>query len=384
MKPALLDGNSAAAWGGRLSRAQVVPNFPVTPQTELIEKFAEWKSRGEWTGEFLPVESEHSVLAAAIAASATGTRVFSGSSSQGLMLMHEMVYVASGMRVPVVMINVSRALSAPITLWPDHNDILGQRDSGWLIFFCESNQEVLDTVIQAYRICEDERVLLPAFVNMEGFVLSYTREPTFIPEQKAVDKFLPKFKPKALLDPKKPMAMGVGVMKEYPYFRNQAYLGQRNALDVIQEVHEEWEKRFGRKYGLVEEFMMDGAQACLVSMGANSSIAKSAVKNLRAKGVPIGLLRLRVYRPFPKEQIRESLKEVEAVGMIDQNLSPGYGGIVYPEIRDCLYDRKVPVSDFIAGLGGRHISQQELEQFGMEVLKSVNTKKEVVLWQEVD
>ncbi len=384
MKPALLDGNAAAAWGGRLSRVQVVPNFPVTPQTELIERFAEWKAKGEWKGEFLPMESEHSVLAAAIAASATGARVFSGSSSQGLMLMHEMTYVASGMRVPVVMINVSRALSAPISLWPDHNDILGQRDSGWLIFFCESNQEVLDTVIQSFRICENERVLLPAFVNMEGFVLSYTREPTKIPEQKAVDRFLPKYRPKVYLDPKKPMAMGVGVMKEYPYFRSQVYLAQRNALDVIQEVHKEWGKKFGREYGLVEEFMMDGAKAALISMGANSSIAKAAVKSLRSNGVSVGLLRLRVYRPFPREQIRKSLEGVEAVGVIDQNLSPGYGGIVYPEIRDCIYDRKVPVSDFIAGLGGRNISQQELEQFGAEVAKTANSGKSLVLWQEVD
>ncbi|MEM5812431.1 MAG: pyruvate synthase, partial [Candidatus Aenigmatarchaeota archaeon] len=300
----LLDGNSAAAWGGRLSRVQVVPNFPVTPQTELIEKFAEWKAKGEWKGEFLPVESEHSVLSAAIAASAAGARVFTGSSSQGLMLMHEMVYVASGMRVPVVMINVSRGLSAPITLWPDHNDILDQRDSGWLIFFCENNQEVLDTVIQSYKICEDVRVMLPAFINMEGFVLSYTREPTEIPEQKKVDRFLPKYRPKVLIDIEKPMALGIGVMKEYPYFRSQAYLAQKNAVGVIEEVHKEWFKRFGREYGLIEKFMIDGAKAALVIMGSNSTIAKAAIKSLRSKGFPIGLLRIRVYRPFPKEEIR--------------------------------------------------------------------------------
>jgi len=383
MKTTLLDGDAAAAWGGRLSRAQVVPNFPVTPQTELIEKFAEWKSGGEWKGEFLPVESEHSVLSAAIAASATGARVFSGSSSQGLMLMHEMVYVASGMRVPIVMINVSRALSAPITLWPDHNDILGQRDAGWLIFFCESNQEVLDTVIQAFKICEDERVLLPAFINMEGFVLSYTREPIQIPDQKKVDRFLPKYRPKVFLDPKKPMALGIGVMKEYPYFRSQVYAAHKNALGVIKEVQRDWKKKFGREYGLIEGYMMEGAQAALVTMGANSSIAKAAVKGLRSKGLPIGLVRLRVHRPFPREEISRALEGVEAVGVIDQNLSPGYGGIVYPEIRDVLYDKRIPVSDFIIGLGGRHISQQELEQIGMEVLKSVKTKKEVRMWQDV-
>jgi pyruvate ferredoxin oxidoreductase alpha subunit len=173
-------------------------------------------------------------------------------------------------------------------------------------------------------------------------------------------------------------------MKEYPYFRGQAYAAQKNALGVIQETHKEWEKRFGRKYGFVEEFMMEGAQAALVGMGSNSSIAKAAVKSLRSKGVPIGLLRIRVYRPFPREEIRRALGNVEAVGVIDQNLSPGYGGIVCTEIRDALYGRNIPVSDFIMGLGGRQVSQQELEQVGMEVFKSVKTKKDVILWQEVE
>jgi pyruvate ferredoxin oxidoreductase alpha subunit len=198
-----------------------------------------------------------------------------------------------------------------------------------------------------------------------------------------VDAFLPKFRPKIFLDPKRPMAAGVGVMKEYPYFRSQAYLAQRNALGVIQEVHKEWEKKFGRKYGFTESFMMEGAQAALVSMGANSSIAKAAVKSLRSKGIPIGLVRIRVYRPFPKEEIRKALAGVEAAGVIDQNLSPGYGGIVYPEIRDALYGRGIPVSDFIIGLGGKQVSQQEFEQAGMEVFKSVKTKKEIVWWQDV-
>jgi pyruvate ferredoxin oxidoreductase alpha subunit len=218
---------------------------------------------------------------------------------------------------------------------------------------------------------------------MEGFVLSYTREPTQIPEQKSVDRFLPKYRPKIYLDPKKPMAMGIGVMKEYPYFRSQVYAAQRNALGVIQEAHKEWKRKFGREYSLVESFMMEGAKAALVSMGANSSIAKAAVKSLRSKGFPVGLVRIRVYRPFPREQIKRALEGVEAVGVIDQNLSPGYGGIVYPEIRDCLYDRKIPVSDFIIGLGGRQVSQQEFEQIGNEVLKTANTKKSVVLWQDV-
>ena len=185
-----MDGNEAGAWAARLAKVKVVPNFPVTPQTELIETLAKWKVDGLFKGDFLDVESEHSVGSAAIASSATGVRTFTASSSQGLLLMHEVLYVASGMRLPIVMINVSRGLSAPITLWDDHNDILDQRDSGWMIFFTENNQEVIDLTLQAFKIAENHKVLLPCFVNLDGFVLSYTREPVQIPNQKAVDKSL--------------------------------------------------------------------------------------------------------------------------------------------------------------------------------------------------
>lgn len=379
----LLDGNASAAWGARLAGVQVVPNFPVTPQTELIETFAKWRSSGEWKGEFVPVESEHSVLSAAIASAATGARTFTGTSSQGLLLMHEMIYVASGMRVPVVMVNVSRGLSAPITLWPDHNGILDNRDAGWMIFMCERNQEILDTVIQAFRVCEHPDVLLPAMVNMEGFILSYTREPVEIPSRERVRRFLPGYRPGFFLDPKKPMALGVGVMREYPYFRSQVYMAHRNALKVIKQVQGEWARAFGRRYHLVEPFMMQGARAALITMGANSSIGKAAVRGLREQGHKIGLLRIRVYRPFPEESLRDLLSGVKAVGVVDQNLSPGQGGIVFPEIKACLYGRGIPVSGYIAGLGGRHVSAKELQEFGRSVLESAGTGKGSVWWQDV-
>lgn len=377
----LLDGNAAAAWGARLSRAQVVPNFPVTPQTEIIETLAEWSVKGLWKGRFLPVESEHSVLSAAVAASATGARVFTGSSSQGLMLMHEIMYVASGMRLPIVMMNVSRALSAPITLWSDHNDFLDQRDSGWLMFACEHNQEVLDSAIMAYRISEDMNVLLPSLINLDGFILSYTREPTEIPEQRRVDGFLPKFRPKVYLDPNKPMALGIGVMKEYSYFRSQSHLAQKNALKVIKDVQGAFGQRFGRRYRAVEPYMMDNARAALVTMGANTTIARAAVKALRARGKRIGLLRLRLIRPFPEDEIREALSGLDAVGVVDQNLAPGRGGILYPEIKAALYGQRIPISSFIISLGGKHISRQEFEAMCLETLESARTKRPKVMWQ---
>jgi pyruvate ferredoxin oxidoreductase alpha subunit len=377
----LMDGNAAAAWGARLSKVQVVPNFPVTPQTEIIETLADWSTKGLWKGRFLPVESEHSVLSAAVASSATGARVFTGSSSQGLLLMHEIMYVASGMRLPIVMMNVSRGLSAPITLWPDHNDFLDQRDAGWLMFACERNQEVLDTVIQAFKISEDVNVLLPSLINLDGFILSYTREPTEIPDQKRVDSFLPKFRPRVYLDPRKPMALGIGVMKEYSYFRSQAHLAQKNALRIIKEVQDSFGRRFGRRYKIVEPYMMDDARAALVTMGANTTIARAAVKALRARGKRIGLLRLRLFRPFPEEELREALSGLDAIGVVDQNLAPGRGGIAYPEVKAALYGQRIPISSFIISLGGKHISRQEFERIGEEVLESARTRRPKVMWQ---
>ena len=376
-----MDGNAAAAWGARLSKVQVVPNFPVTPQTEIIETLAEWDANGMWKGNFLPVESEHSVLSAAVASSATGARTFTGSSSQGLLLMHEVMYIASGMRLPIVMMNVSRAISAPITLWPDHNDFLDQRDSGWLMFSCERNQEVLDTVIQSFKISEDVNVMLPSLINLDGFILSYTREPTEIPEQRKVDSFLPKFKPKVVLDPKRPMALGVGVMKEYSYFRSQVHMAQKNAMKVIKDVQGDFARKFGRLYQVVEPYMMEGAKAAIVITGANTTIARSAVKALREKGKKIGLLRLRLLRPYPEEDIKKALENVEAVGVVDQNLAPGKGGIIYPEIKASIAERRIPISSFIISLGGKHISKEEFETICLEVLETVKTKKEKKMWQ---
>ena len=249
MKKELIDGNEAAAWGARLSRVQVAPVFPITPQTELIEKLAEWKSTGEWNGEYIQLESEHSALSAAISSEATGARTFTASSSQGLMLMHEMHYVASGMRLPLVMVNCSRGLAAPLTLWPDHNDIMALRSSGWIMLFAKSNQQALDSVIQAYKIGEDRKVLLPVIVNVDGFIQSSTNEPTEIPDQGKVDRFLPKYRSETIIDVNRPMSLGVPVMEQYMDFRAQVHKAQLNALDVIKKVGKDFKKSFGREYG---------------------------------------------------------------------------------------------------------------------------------------
>jgi len=351
----LMDGNEAGAWGARLARVGVVPNFPITPQTELIEVLAKWKSDGLFKGEFLDVESEHSVLSAAIASEVTGVRTFTATSSQGLLLMHEMMYTASGMRLPIVMINVSRALSAPINIWNDHNDFLDQRDSGWLMFVASDNQDTVDFTLQAFKIAEDKKVSLPCMINLDGFILSYTREPVSIPTQSKVDKFLPKYEPLTILDPSKPMNVGVPAMHEYMEFRLQQQAAMNNAKEAIEESFKKWDKKFGRKYGLIENYHVADSDIALVSIGAMSSTAKAAVSEARSRGVNVGLVKINVLRPFPSQEIRNSLRDVKGVGVIDQNLAPGFGGILCPEIKSALFGEHPIVNNYIIGLGGKPV-----------------------------
>ncbi|NCO97167.1 MAG: hypothetical protein AUJ50_04060 [Candidatus Aenigmarchaeota archaeon CG1_02_38_14] len=365
----LMDGNEAGAWAARLADVKVFPNFPVTPQTELIETLAQWKADGLFKGDFLDVESEHSVMSAAVASEATGVRTFTATSSQGLLLMHEILYIASGMRLPVVMINVSRGLSAPITLWSDHNDILDQRDSGWMIFFTENNQEVIDLTLQAFKISENHKVLLPCIVNLDGFILSYTKEPVEAPNQKQVDKFLPKYKPLTYLDPKKPMNLGVPVMEGYMEFRLQQQAAMENAREVIKKTFKEWEKKFGRKYDVIEKFMMDDAVIALVSVGAMTSTAKAAVVEARKKGIKAGLVKIIVYRPFPFKELEDALNDVVGIGVCDQNLAPGYGGILYHDIRSLMYGYKRVINDYILGLGGQQAPKEKYVEIIEDLLE---------------
>lgn len=354
MKKMLMNGNVAAAWAVRLCDVQVVPSFPVVPQAELLEKLAKWKVNGEWKGELVNVESERSALAACIGVQATGLRSFTASCSQEISHM----FKASGMRLPIVMVNVSRGTSSPLTLGSDHNHVLAMRDAGWLVFFSQNNQEVLDTIIQAYKICED--VMLPAVINMEGFVQSHTREPVEIPDKFEVAKFLPRYRPELVLDPKNPMSHGVYTKgKDYMGFRAQQHKAQLNATKKIKEVGEDFGKRFGREYNLVEKHKMKGAKFAFVTMGAMSTTAKEAVNRMRERGKKVGLLRLRTYRPFPEKEIQETLQDVKKIAVIDNNAAPGYGGIVFPEIKAALYDSDAIVSDFIVGLGGTHIGLKD-------------------------
>jgi pyruvate ferredoxin oxidoreductase alpha subunit len=376
----LITGGKTAAWGARLSKADFVPNFPVTPQSEIIEDLSEWSSKGDIDLDFCPMESEHSVMSAAVAASATGVRVFTATSSQGLLLMHEVLYIASGMRLPIVMANISRGLSAPITLWSDHNDFLDQRDSGWIMLHAENNQEVLDTIIQAYRIAEDSRVLLPVMVNMDGFLLSHTEEVVDIPKQRDVDRFLPKYNPKhAYFNPLRPMIQGGAVLdsKEYTFFKEQQHKASLNALDVTKKVCRSYKSYFKRKYGLIEKYKLDDAKLVLITQGSSSTVAKGAIDDMRTKGVEVGLLRLRLVRPFPKKEVLKALEGKVGIAVVDQNLSFGSGGIMYPEIKSVLYGSgsKAIISNFITGLGGKFVKKRTFYDITQKLTKDVKRKK---------
>ena len=367
MSGEMLTGNLAAAWGARLADVDYVPSFPITPQTEIVEALAEWCERGEMAARFVTMDSEHSMMTAAGAGAATGARVFTATSSQGLLHAFELLYSIAGWRVPLVLVNVSRALAAPITLEPDHNDVLAARDSGFLQIHAETCQEVLDSVLMAYRIAEDPRVMLPVLVNLDGFYLSFTREPVVLPDPGKVRAFLPPYRPPHLgFKASAPQALGVAVLggSTYTYFRHQMHLAAVNALGVHQDAAAEFERLFGRRYDLVEGYRLDGAEDVLVMSNAFATKGKAAVDAARARGRRIGLLRLRVIRPWPAAAIAQALRGRRAVAVLDQNLAPGLGGILFQEIAASLYHepfRPTALCSFIGGLGGKDVSAAEFE-----------------------
>jgi pyruvate ferredoxin oxidoreductase alpha subunit len=363
----MLTGNVAAAWAARLAEVDYVPAFPITPQTEIIETLSAWFHSGVINGRYANVDSEHSMLSAAGAAAATGARVFTATSSQGLLYGFELLYTVAGWRVPFVLVNVSRGLASPITLEPDHNDVLAARDCGLLQIHAETCQEVLDSILMAYRISEDPRVLLPVIVNLDGFYLSFTREPVELPSPEDVRRFLPTYRPShAEFRASRPMAQGIAVLGGglYSYFRYQMQLAAQNALAVHQEVAAEFESAFGRSYGLVDRYRLDDAEYALVMSNSFATKGRAAVDRFRGEGIRAGLLRLRVLRPFPAAAIANALRGVKAVAVLDQNMSIGFGGITHGEITSALYaGRERPsVLSFIGALGGKDIGTAEFDQ----------------------
>jgi len=360
----VLKGNGAVAHGVRLARAQVISAYPITPQTSIIEGLASMVAEGKLDAKFIKVESEHSALAGCIAAASAGARVFTATSAQGLALMHELIHWAAGARLPVVLANVNRAMAPGWSIWTDQTDSLSQRDTGWMQVYCQSSQEVVDSVIQAYRVSEE--VLLPTMVVLDAFFLSHTFEDVEVPEQEMVDAFLPPFELPHKMDLEHPAALGNLVFPDrYMEFRRKMDLAHRAALEAWERVGREWGELTGRPYGLVEEYRMDGAELVFVSAATTASTARVVVDALRERGVPAGLLRLRVFRPFPVQAVRNALAGPKKVVVLDRNCSFGHHGIFHQEIKSALYE--LPAADHpqvfgvIAGLGGRDVTPEDLE-----------------------
>ena len=371
------NGNYAAAYAVKLAKVKVVAAYPITPQTSVVEKIADFIANGEMNAEYIKVESEHSAMSACIGASAAGVRTFTATSSQGLLYMHEMLHWASGSRLPIVMAQVNRAIAPPWSIWTDHNDSISQRDTGWIQFYCENNQDILDTLIQAYKIAEDTRVMLPAMVCYDGFELSHTSMPIELPDQRDVDDFLgPYNEEHALLDLEKPSTHGNLVNPElYMEFRLLIQKAMEKAKLVIDETALDFSRRFGRNYeSQVQCYKCRDIDVAIVSMGAISSEAKEAVDTLRKEKLLVGAIKLRVFRPFPVEAFQELGKRVKAFVIIDRDISFGMEGALFTEVKSALYhlEEKPLVLGFIAGLGGRDIRIRDLTRAarkGLDALK---------------
>jgi pyruvate/2-oxoacid:ferredoxin oxidoreductase alpha subunit len=352
----LLTGNHAVAWGARLARPKVIPVYPITPQTPVLELLTEFHAAGELQAEFLTPESEHSVMAACIPASLAGARVFTATASQGLMLMHELLHYASGARAPIVMANVNRTIASPWAFWPDQTDSLAQRDTGWVQLYVESAQEALDTVLQAYRIAEG--VGVPVMINLDAFYVSHALEPVRVPAQALVDAYLPPYAPEHRLDPERGESWGNVVTQEM-YCRHRKSLGE--AMDKVPaaalEADREWRERTGRGWGMLERYRCEDAETVIIGLGSMCGTAREAVDALREAGMAAGLLKLRLFRPLPAAALREALAGVRDVVVLDRNFSPGAGGVLHQELRGALYGMQAPprVHGVLAGVGGVNV-----------------------------
>jgi pyruvate/2-oxoacid:ferredoxin oxidoreductase alpha subunit len=357
----VISANQAVSYAVLASKTQVIAAYPITPQSSIVEMLAGFCAEGDLQAKFINVESEHSAMAACISASVTGARTFTATSSQGLALMHELLHYASGMRLPIVMANVNRALGSPFNLKADLSDSLSQRDTGWLQFYCESGQEVFDTILQSYGIAE--QILLPVMVNLEGFILSHTYEIVDVPEQNAVDRFLPPAPPRECLDVDNPCMFGA-TTDFYINFRYKMHQEMEKAKAICQEQDAQFQKIFGRGYGLVHSYHCEDADMILVTAGTIASTCRIVADRCRAKGLKVGVLKIRLFRPFPDEEIRQALRNTKKVAVIDRDFSPGCGGIFAQEIKSVLQGTQsgLPVYPFIAGLGGKDVTDKDIEQ----------------------
>ena len=361
-----LTGDEAAAEAMRQINPDVVAAYPITPQTEIVMKFSQFVADGVVDTELIPVESEHSAMSAVVGASSAGVRAMTATSANGLALMWEVVYIAASTRLPVVMPVVNRALSAPINIHCDHSDTMGARDSGWLQIYCENAQEVYETIIMAVRIAEEKDILLPVMVTQDGFIISHAMEGIKLLDDNVVTEFIGERKPNfPLLDTDNPVTYGPLDLQDY-YFehKRQQSEAMKNAKQLMPRIFTEFGKITGNKYDFLEEYKTDDAEVAIVALGSTTGTTKVVVDNMREKGIKVGLIKLRVFRPFPAEEIMKALSKLKAVAVLDRSESfCDHGGPVFNEIRSALYDakRQPLVVNYIYGLGGRDITLEHIE-----------------------
>ena len=361
----VVEGSYAIAHAVKRCRPDVISAYPITPQTHIVEDLAQFVADGELECEFVPVDSEHSAMSVALGASAVGARAYSASTSQGLALMWEVLYNVSGMRLPVVMTAVNRAMSAPLSIWNDQQDTIGARDSGWIQIYVEDIQEAHDATIQAYRIAESKDVMLPVMVCMDGFILTHTYEPVILAELEETDDFLPPFEPEYYMNVKKPLSLGCFAEPDkYMEFRYMQHEAMKNASQRIEEVAAKFKKAFGRDHGgLIEGYNLDGAEIVLVTFGSVIGTIREVVKH--EKGV--GILKIRSYRPFPADEIRDALKDAKVVAVIEKDFSAGFEGALFTDVKAALYNHinDLKMLGFVVGLGGRDIRADDI----LEIIK---------------
>lgn len=362
MEKRFLEGSRAVAEFVKLCRPHVVSAYPITPQTHIVEELSQMVADGELKSQFINVESEFAAASVVLGASATGARVYTATSSQGLLLMGEVLYNIAGMRLPVILTCANRAVSAPINIWNDHQDSVSVRDSGWIQLYAEDNQDAADMHIQAYRIAEDNDILLPVMICMDGFILTHSFEPVDVPSQEEVDDFLPPYRPEIYLTTHDPVSLGLMAGPDsYMETRFALFKTLEESKEKIRRVAREFKKVFGRSSGeLVEYYKVDGADVVLISMGSVAGTIKVVVDELRESGRKAGLLKIRSHRPFPAEEIREVLGRVKNVAVVEKAVSMGLGGILSTDVRSVCVNTSACVSNFIIGLGGRDITKDDI------------------------
>jgi pyruvate ferredoxin oxidoreductase alpha subunit len=374
-----VENSIAAAEAVKMADVDVIAAYPITPQTHIVEHLAELVADGELDAEFVPVESEHSAMSVCCGSSAAGARTFTCTSSQGLALMNEIVFIAASLRLPIVMILANRSLSAPLSIWNDHTDVMSVRDCGWIQLFADNGQELFDQVLFAYRVGEDPNVSLPVMINIDGFIVTHVIEAVEYWQQEQVKRYLPDFSPVNRLHPDKPVTMGAfgmpGIFSEAKKNQNEALLASK---PYIMKAWDEMAQIVGRRYEPVETYKLEGAETAFITMGSFSETASIAIDKLREAGAPVGQIKLRLWRPFPFEEIREAAKGVKSLIVIDRAISyGGPGGPVASEIRATLYGEKnMPaITNFLCGFAGRDVTANDFIKMYEKSGELVKSKK---------